>query len=57
MAGVFQPLTTLDEYPCVVTSLPIDYRRVGNGFVYQKNWPLAPIFNYHFLRVRLVYTT
>lgn len=53
LIGVYQPLSTRAEYPCQVTSLPVDFRQVGNGFVYQKDWPYTRLFNYHFLKVRL----
>ncbi len=49
--GVFLPLTSEPEYPCSVSTVPRDYRRVGNGLVFAKGWSLTPIFNYHLLKV------
>ena len=33
----------MKEYPCTLASVPIDYRKLGNGMIFQKNWPYASV--------------
>ena len=49
--GVYQPLKLLDVYPCQVSSVPVDYRKTGNGLVFQKNWPYTDLINNHLAKV------
>ena len=34
-------------------SVPRDYRKTGNGFVYQKNWPYTNLMNFQMIKVKL----
>ena len=45
--GVYQPLTMMPEYPCQLASVPVDYRKIGNGLIFQKDWPYKRLFNNH----------
>ena len=35
------------EYPCQLASVPVDYRKIGNGLMFQKDWPYTRLFNKH----------
>ena len=35
------------EYPCQLASVPVDYRKIGNGLIFQKDWPYTRLFNKH----------
>ena len=39
--GVFQTIKLRPEYPCSLMSIPRDYRKIGNGLLFQKQkqWP------------------
>ena len=50
--GVYQPIKSLPEYPCKIMSVPRDYRKTGNGFVYQKNWPYTNLMNFQMIKVK-----
>ena len=49
--GVYQPIEVLPEYPCEFTSLPIDYRKLGNGMLFQKDWPYTKLINHQLYHV------
>ena len=49
--GVFQPIKLRPEYPCSLMSIPRDYRKIGNGLLFQKQWPYTKLINYHLLKV------
>ena len=49
--AVFQPIETMDVYPCIISSIKQDYRKVGNGMVYQKDWPYTKLFNHQLYKV------
>ena len=51
MIAVYQPVKMYPEYPCVLTSVPRDYRKIGNGLVFEKNWPYTRFINFHLLKV------
>ena len=50
--GVYQPIRSLPEWSCSMSSVKTDYRKVGNGLVLQKNWKFADIVNSHLLRLK-----
>ena len=50
--GVYQPIQLYKEYPCLIGSVPVDYRKIGNGLIFQKNWPYTKLINYHLYKVR-----
>ena len=52
--GVYQPMKTLEAYPCEVASIAKDYRKIGNGFIFQQNWPYTRLINFHILKVLLI---
>ena len=37
----------MPEYPCQLASVPVDYRKIGNGLIFQKDWPYTRLFNKH----------
>ena len=41
----------MKEYPCTLASVPIDYRKLGNGMLFQKNWPYSALINFHLFKV------
>ena len=47
--GVYQPIRWFTEWSCSMSSVKVDYRKVSNGLVFQKNWKFAKIVNYHLL--------
>ena len=49
--GVYQPIRMMKEYPCTISSVPIDYRKLGNGMVFQRNWAYSKLINFHLLKV------
>ena len=51
LLAIFQPIEKLDVYPCTISSIKQDYRKIGNGMVYQKDWPYTKLFNHHLLKV------
>ena len=52
--GVAQPIHLLKEYPCQLQSVPGDYRKIGNGMLFQKHWPYTKIINHHLYNVSLI---
>ena len=50
--GVYQPIRLLPEWSCNVASVNVDYRKVSNGLIFQKNWRYTEIFNYHIIRLK-----
>ena len=52
--GVAQPIIhVVKEYPCKLKSVPGDYRKIGNGMLFQKDWPYTNLINYHLYNVRM----
>ena len=52
--GVAQPIIhVVKEYPCKLGSVPGDYRKIGNGMLFQKDWPYTKLINHHLYKVRL----
>ena len=52
--GVAQPIIhVVKEYPCKLGSVPGDYRKIGNGMLFQKDWPYTKLINHHLYNVRL----
>ena len=49
--AVFQPIQLMKEYPCELTSVPIDYRKRGNGLLFQKNWSYSKLINHNLFKV------
>ena len=49
--GVYQPIKIRDDYPCLITSVPKDYRKIGNGYIFQKDWPYKDLINFHLLKM------
>ena len=49
--GVYQSIRTRSDYPCLITSVPIDYRKIGNGYIFQKDWPYKDLINFHLLKM------
>ena len=49
--GVYQPIKIRPDYPCLITSIPKDYRKIGNGYIFQKNWPYKDLINFHLLKM------
>ena len=49
--GVYQPIKIRPDYPCLITSIPKDYRKIGNGYIFQKNWPYKELINFHLLKM------
>ena len=49
--GVYQPLKILPEYPCLITSIPLDYRKLGNGLIFQKHWVYKELINFHLFKM------
>ena len=41
----------MHEYPCTITSVPRDYRKIGNGLIFRKGWPYTKLINYNLLKV------
>ena len=41
----------MHEYPCTITSVPRDYRKIGNGLIFRKSWPYTKLINYNLLKV------
>ena len=52
--GVYQPMKTLEGYPCEIASIAKDYRKIGNGFIFQQNWPYTRLINFHILKVPIL---
>ena len=52
LMGVIQPLQYLPEWTCGGKSVKLDYRKINNGIIYQKNWPFRKLFDYHLLRLK-----
>ena len=52
LMGVIQPLQYLPEWTCGGKSVKIDYRKINNGMIYQKNWAFRKLFDYHLLRMK-----
>ena len=53
--GVAQPIHLLKEYPCKLKSVPGDYHKIGNGMLFQKDWPYTNLINYHLYNVRMYF--
>ena len=49
--GVYQSIKTRSDYPCLITSVPKDYRKIGNGYIFQKDWPYKDLINFHLLKM------
>ena len=49
--GVYQPLKIRPEYPCLIASVPKDYRRIGNGYIFQKDWAYTNLINFHLFKM------
>ena len=52
LMGVLQPLQYLPEWRCGGRSVNVDYRKINNGWIYQKQWPFRTLFDYHLLRLK-----
>ena len=52
--GVAQPVQLLKEYPCMLESVPGDYRKIGNGFLFQKDWPYTKLINHHLYNASII---
>ena len=50
--GVYQPLRILPEWSCNISSVDIDYFKISNGIIFQKNWRFTELFNYHLLQLK-----
>ena len=50
--GVYQPLQYSSGWSCRMTSVKADYRKIGNGMIFQKNWPFTNIFNQQLIRLK-----
>ena len=51
LLAVYKPIKLMKEYPCELTSVPVDYRKLGNGLLFQKNWSYTKLINYHLFKV------
>ena len=49
--AVYQPIKISPYYPCLITSVPKDYRKLGNGYIFQKGWPYKDLINFHLLKM------
>ena len=49
--AVYQPIKISPYYPCLITSVPKDYRKLGNGYIFQKVWPYKDLINFHLLKM------
>ena len=49
--AVYQPIKISPYYPCLITSVPKDYRKIGNGYIFQKDWPYKDLINFHLLKM------
>ena len=52
LMGVIQPLQYLPEWNCGGKSVKVDYRKINNGMIYQKNWAFRKLFDYQLLRLK-----
>ncbi len=53
LLAVYQPIKTYDEYPCEIMSVPRDFRKIGNGLIFQKGWAYTNLINFHLHKVRI----
>ena len=49
--GQYAPNKLRQEYPCEISSVPKEYRKVGNGWFFQKNGPYTKLINHHLKKV------
>ena len=52
LMGVIQPLQYLPEWNCGGKCVKVDYRKINNGMIYQKNWAFRKLFDYQLLRLK-----
>ena len=52
LMGIIQPLEYLPEWNCGGKSVKVDYRKINNGMIYQKNWAFRKLFDYQLLRLK-----
>ena len=38
----------------MLESVPGDYRKIGNGFLFQKDWPYTKLINHHLYNASII---
>ena len=51
--GMYDANKLRQEYPCEISSVPKNYRKVGLGWFFQKNGPYTKLINHHLKKVCL----
>ena len=50
--AAYQPLQYSSAWSCDISSINVDYRKMGNGLIFQKNWPFKAIINNELLKLK-----